>query len=92
MMAAVCGRAAASAGSTLLIVSPSQIAARVEIFMIAVLPQAEHRHRNANGEAAAVQSQFKSGWFIGGALIVALGWTLIALDRREAADAAVFPF
>jgi hypothetical protein len=60
--------------------------------MIAVLPQTEHPQRNANGEAAAVQSQFESGCFIGGALIVALGWTLIALDRREAADAAVFPF
>ena len=56
--------------------------------MIAVLPQTEHPHRNANGEAAAVQSQFESGCFIGGALILGLG----ALDRRGAADAAVFPF
>ena len=33
--------------------------------MIAVLPQAEHSHRNVNGEAAVVQSQLASGWFIG---------------------------
>jgi hypothetical protein len=38
--------------------------------MIAVLPQTEHRHRNANGEAAAAQSQFESGCFIGDALVV----------------------
>ena len=44
--------------------------------MIAVLPQTEHPHRNANGEAAAVQSQFESGCFIGGALIVGLGLDL----------------
>jgi hypothetical protein len=57
-------------------VSPSQIAARIETFMIAVLPQTEHPQRNANGEAAAVQSQFESGCFIGGALIAGLGLDL----------------
>src|SRR5271166_6281275 len=45
VMAAVCRRAAAPAGSTLLIVSPSQIVARIETFMIGVLPQTEHPHR-----------------------------------------------
>ena len=59
--------------------------------MIAVLPQTEHPHRNAKAEAAAVQSQFESGWFIGGALIVGLGLDL-CYGRRGAADAAVFPF
>jgi hypothetical protein len=57
--------------------------------MIAVLPQTEHPHRNANGEAAAVQSQFESGCFIGDALVMGLG---SALDRREAADATALPF
>ena len=41
--------------------------------MIAVLPQTEHPHRNANGEAAAVQSQFESGCFIGDAFVMGLG-------------------
>src|SRR6266568_1207913 len=44
--------------------------------MIAVLPQTEHPHRNANGEAAAVQSQLESGCFIGSALLVGLGLDL----------------
>lgn len=44
--------------------------------MIAVLPQTEHPHRNANGEAGAVQSQFESGCFIGDDLIVGLGLDL----------------
>ena len=57
--------------------------------MIAVLPQTEHPHRNANGEAAAVQSQFESGCFIGDALVMGLG---SSLDRRGAADATAFPF
>src|ERR1700730_4129841 len=38
-----------TSGSTFLIMSPSQTAARVDIFMIAVLPQTGQRHRNANG-------------------------------------------
>jgi hypothetical protein len=59
--------------------------------MIAVLPQAEHPHLSANGEAAVVQSQFESGCFIGGALIVCLGPALIAPNQRGAADAAMFP-
>jgi len=37
----------------------------VDTWMIAVLPQAGQRHRNANGEAGAVQSQLASGCFIG---------------------------
>ena len=81
-MAAVCRRAAASVGSTLLIVSPLQTAARVETLMIAVLPQTEHLHRNANGETAAAQSQFESGCFMVVPSLWALDWTLIALDRR----------
>ena len=44
--------------------------------MIAALPQTEHPHRNANGEAGAVQSQFESGCFIGDDLIVGLGLDL----------------
>jgi hypothetical protein len=38
--------------------------------MIEVLPQTEHRHRNAKGEAAAAHSQLVWGWFIGSALLV----------------------
>ena len=54
-----------TSGSTFLIMSPSQTAARVDIFMIAALPQTGQRHRNANGEAAAgSQSQCVSAWFI----------------------------
>ena len=45
-------RGDAASGSTSLILSPPQTAARVETFMIAVLPQAGQRQRNANGEAA----------------------------------------
>ena len=56
--------------------------------MIAVLPQTEHPHRNANGEASMVQSQFESGCFIGDALVMGLG---SALDRRGA-NATAFPF
>jgi hypothetical protein len=55
---------------------PSQTAARVETFMIAVLPQTEQPHRNANAEAAAAQSQRVSGCFIGGTLLVGLGLDL----------------
>jgi len=62
----------ATSVSTFLIVPPSQTAAMIEAFMIAVLPQAEHFHRNVNGEAAVVQSQLASGWFIGGALLVSV--------------------
>jgi len=59
-------RCEAVSGSTSLILSPPQTAARVEIFMIAVLPQAGQRHRNANGDAAAgPQSQGVSGCVIG---------------------------
>ena len=47
--------------------------------MIAVLPQTEHPHRNANGEAGAPQWQFESGCFIGGALLMGLG---LDLNRR----------
>jgi hypothetical protein len=60
--------------------------------MIAVLPQTEHPHRNANGEAAAVQSQFKSGCFIGNALVMGLGSDLNCSGSTRAADTAVFPF
>ena len=56
-------------GLTPLIVSPSQIAARIETFMIAVLPQTEHPHRSANGETAAVQSQLELACFIGGTFL-----------------------
>jgi len=56
-------------GSTPLIVSLSQIAARIETFMIAVLPQIEHPHRSANGETAAVQSQLELACFIGGTFL-----------------------
>jgi len=72
----------APSGSTFLIVPPSQTAARIEAFRIAVLPQAEHFHRNVNGDAAVVQSQLASGWFIGAVLLV----VLIALNRRGAVD------
>jgi hypothetical protein len=51
--------------SAFLIVSPLHTAARVETFMIAVLPQREHRHRTANGETIAAQSQLVSECFIG---------------------------
>ena len=44
--------------------------------MIAVLPQTEHPHRSANGEAATVQSQLESGCFIGGTLLVGPGLDL----------------
>ena len=54
--------------------------------MIAVLPQAGQRHRNANGDAAAgAQSQDVSGCIIGGILLV------IGLFTRGAALAvAIF--
>ena len=55
----------ATSGSTFLIVSPLQTAARLEIFMVAVMPQTGQRHRTANGEAAPAQSQDASGCFIG---------------------------
>ena len=42
---------AGTSGSTLLIVSLSQTVARVEIFIIAVLPQTGQRNRNASGVA-----------------------------------------
>jgi hypothetical protein len=60
--------------------------------MIAVLPQTEHRHRNANGEAAAAQSQFESGCFIGDALVGGLVSDLNCSGSTRAADTAVFPF
>src|ERR1700738_2391799 len=41
--------------------------------MIAVLPQTEQLHRNANAEAAAAHSQRVSGCFISGTLLVGLG-------------------
>jgi hypothetical protein len=52
------------------IVSPSQTAARVDTFMIAVFPQTGQRHRNANGETAAA-SQSQGACFMDGALLVA---------------------
>jgi hypothetical protein len=64
-------RGDAASGSTSLILSPPQTAARVETFMIAVLPQVGQRQRNVNGEAAAgAQSQDVSGCIIGGILLV----------------------
>jgi hypothetical protein len=45
-------------------VSPSQTAASVEIFMIVVLPQTGQRQRTANGEAAPAQSQRASVCFM----------------------------
>src|SRR5262249_38604998 len=64
-------RGDAPSGSTSLILSPPQTAARVETFMIAVLPQVGQRHRNANGEAAeGAQSQDVSGCIIGAILLV----------------------
>jgi hypothetical protein len=49
--------------------SPSQTAARVETFTIAVLPQTGQRHRKANGEAAAAGAQSQGACFIGGTLL-----------------------
>jgi hypothetical protein len=40
------------------------------MFMISVLPQTEHLHRNANGLTAATQLQLAAGCFIGRALLV----------------------
>jgi hypothetical protein len=48
--------------------------------MIAVLPQTEQLHRNANAEAAAAHSQRVSGCFISGTLLVGLGRS--AAQRR----------
>src|SRR5262249_5435833 len=56
-------------GSAFLIVSPSQTAARVDTFMIAVLPHSGQRHRNASAETAAPQSQLLSAWCIRGTLL-----------------------
>jgi hypothetical protein len=50
--------------------------------MIALLPQTEQRHRNANAEAGATQSQRASGCFIGGTPLVAQMW-LEHLDRSR---------
>jgi hypothetical protein len=75
-----------TSGSTFLIMSPSQTAARVDIFMIAVLPQTGQRHRNANGEAAAgSQSQRVSVWFIRDTLVMGqnVGRTKPRLHLRE---------
>ena len=76
-------------GSTPLIVSLSQIAARIETFMIAVLPQIEHPHRSANGETAAVQSQLELACFIGGTLLVGFELDLYCSESTGAPDAAV---
>ena len=52
-------------GSTFLILSPSQTAASVDIFMIALVPQTAQRHRSANGLAAlGPQSQWVLGCFV----------------------------
>ena len=74
---------------TPLIVSLSQIAARIETFMIAVLPQIEHPHRSANGETAAVQSQLELACFIGGTLLVGFELDLYCSESTGAPDAAV---
>jgi hypothetical protein len=79
-----------TSGSTFLIVSPLQTEARVEILMIAVLPQTEHRHRNANGEAAAAQSQLVSGCFMGNALLVGLGLELNSSESDAVAGLVLF--
>lgn len=50
--------------------SPSQTAARVATFTIAVLPQTGQRHRKANGEAAVAGAQSQGVCFIGGTLVV----------------------
>jgi len=43
--------------------------------MIAVLPQTGQRHRNAEGEAGAAQSQLVSGCFIVGTLLMGYAGT-----------------
>jgi hypothetical protein len=58
-------------GLTLLI-SPSQTAATIEMFMISVLPQTEHLHRKSNGLTCATQLQLVTVCFIGRALLVGL--------------------
>jgi len=64
-------RGDAASGSTSLILSPPQTAARVETFMVVVLPQVGQRQRNANGEAAGrALSQDVSGCDIDGILLV----------------------
>src|SRR5262249_9821981 len=47
-------------------VTPSQTVARVDTFLIAVLPQAGQHHLSVNEGADARQSQCASGCFIGG--------------------------
>jgi len=49
------------------------------MFIISVLPQTEHLHRNANGLTAKTQLQLVAGCFIGSALLVGLG---LDLTRR----------
>jgi hypothetical protein len=51
-------------------VSPSQTAAKVDTFMIAVLPHSGQRHRIASAETAAPQSQLVSAWCIRGTLLL----------------------
>src|SRR5262249_40730672 len=47
-------------------VTPSQTVARVDTFLIAVLPQAGQHHLNVNEGAVARQAQGFLGWFICG--------------------------
>jgi hypothetical protein len=58
-------RSEVASASTFFRMSPLQRAAMVDTRMMAVLPQAGHRHRRANGEAAlGSQSQRVSVWFM----------------------------
>jgi hypothetical protein len=55
------------------------------MFMISVLPQTEHLHRNANGLTAETQLQLVAGCFICSALLVGLGLDLPgAVDHDKA--------
>ena len=63
--------------------------------MIAVLPQTEQLHRNANAEAAAAQSHRVSECFIGGTLLrglVGLGLDLNCSESAWGLPMQVFQF
>jgi len=72
-------RAIGCPSSYILILSPSQTAASVDIFMIVLVPQTEQRHRSANGLAAfAPQSQLVSGCFAMAFSFKTNGYSLLA--------------
>jgi len=60
------------------------------MFMISVLPQTEHLHRNANGLTAETQLQLVAGCFIGSALLVGLGLDLPGAVDHDNASVVVF--